>query len=89
MKTAVRTILFAVGLGIFGARTIAACRPPAPTEVENAAAVGQYKALLLECRQKGRDHKSYQVYSECADAVDAWLCQKSALRCTDGGADVR
>ncbi len=80
-----RVALFATGLFLFGARLGLACHPPGPTEVENAAAVAQYKALLLECRQKGRDHKSFQVYMECADAVDAWLCQKSSLRCADGG----
>jgi hypothetical protein len=74
--------LYAVGF-VCGHAT--GCKPPPAESVENAAAVIQYKALLADCRQKGRDHKSYAVYAECADEVDRWLCTTSALRCTDGG----
>lgn len=65
------------------------CTPPEQqviTEsVENATAVAQYKALLADCRARGKDAGSYAVYSACADALDAELCRGSALRC-DGGA---
>ena len=63
--------------------------PPPPqvqTEVENAAAVVQYKLLLADCRKKGRAAKSYDVYETCADALDADLCRRKALRCDDAGA---
>lgn len=68
----------------------AGCTPPEQqviTEnVENAAAVAQYKALLAECRERGRAARSMAVYDACADQLDAELCRTSALRCTDGGA---
>ncbi len=62
------------------------CIPPAVTEnVENAAAVAQYKVLLADCRERGKEAKSYAVYERCADEVDRMLCAQSAIRCLDGG----
>jgi Flp pilus assembly protein TadD len=54
--------------------------------VENGEAVLQYKRLMAACRAQGRDAGSYAVYAECADAIDADLCRRKSLRCTDGGA---
>jgi hypothetical protein len=80
-----------IGIALFGLACVvlrcAGCHPPAPgTEVENAAAVAQYKALLVDCRARGKAARDYAVYEACADAVDAMLCAQRSLRCTDGGA---
>ncbi len=55
------------------------------TAVENAAAVAQYKSLLAECRQRGKEARSYEVYAACADAVDEELCRRHSVRCEDAG----
>lgn len=65
---------------------VVGCTKPQPAaNVENAAAVAQYTGLLEECRQKGKEANSYAVYSQCADTVDAHLCQAHGLRCPEGG----
>jgi hypothetical protein len=62
------------------------CLPGAVADnVENAAAVAQYKALLIDCREQGKAAKSYAVYERCADEVDRMLCRQSSVRCADGG----
>lgn len=58
--------------------------PPA-LNVENAAAIAQYEAMLIDCRNLGKQRNSYDVYEACADRVDADLCTKHGLRCKDGG----
>lgn len=58
--------------------------PPA-ANVENAAAVAQYELLLADCRAKGKASKSYDVYEDCKDDVNAELCRTAGLRCKDGG----
>lgn len=74
--------LFAVGCVV---GHVAGCKPEYREPVENAAAVAQYEALLDDCRKQGKAAKSYQVYEQCADAVDRHLCRESGVRCTDGG----
>lgn len=54
--------------------------------VENGAAVAQYKLLLADCRKKGREAGSFAVYEVCANDIDADLCRRKSLRCTDAGA---
>ena len=61
------------------------CTPIVQQSVENAAAVAQYEALLDDCRKQGKAAKDYQVYANCADAVDRRLCAESGVRCVDGG----
>lgn len=82
------TIGFALALFGWGS-VFCHCARPSPeaqTAVENAAAVAQYKLLLADCRAKGRAARSLAVYETCADELDADLCRRRALRCTDGGA---
>jgi len=63
------------------------CKDPlAPANVENAAAVAQYEALLQVCRDHGKEAKSYEVYEACAQDVDHTLCVQTGARCVDGGA---
>jgi hypothetical protein len=62
------------------------CKPPPPTfvsQVENAAAVAQYEALLDNCRRQGKATGSFDVYKTCADAVDDALCAQHKLRCPE------
>lgn len=80
-----KLLVFVVCLFAMGVATGLGCaKPPPTTAFENAAAVAQYKALLVACREKGKAAKSYAVYEACADQVDADLCRTSSLRC--GGA---
>lgn len=58
--------------------------PPA-INIENAAAVAQYEALLYDCRARGKTAGSYAVYEACAAAVDRGLCAERGLLCKDGG----
>lgn len=80
------TLAFALG----GAAIVIAlaqctgCQQVVPN-LENAAAVAQYKVLLADCRRKGKEADSLAVYVKCADEVDAMLCRESAIRCPDGG----
>jgi D-Tyr-tRNAtyr deacylase len=65
---------------------MAACKPPPPSfvnQVENAAAVAQYEALLDDCRRQGKATGSFDVYKTCADAVDDELCARHHLRCPE------
>ncbi len=77
-------VLFALGCIV---EHVAGCSPTAQqalaANVENAAAVAQYEALLDDCRKQGRASASYAVYSTCADAVDAHLCAQHRLRCKE------
>ena len=99
-----RTLGFALFLFAVGCLVghVCGCHPAVVESVENAAAVAQYKLLLVDCREKGKatklacvadggtqDHciaEGLAVRDTCADATDAMLCRESALRCTDGGA---
>ena len=82
-----RTLGFAVFLFAVGCLVghVCGCHPAVVESVENAAAVAQYKALMADCRKKGKAAKDYEVYDACADEVDRMLCRESALRCPDGG----
>lgn len=55
---------------------------PPVVNVENAAAVAQYTALLEDCRERGKVAGSYAVYEACANAVDRELCARHKLRCS-------
>lgn len=75
--------LYAVG---FVAGHATGCKPPPPAfvqNVENAAAVAQYEALLDDCRRQGRAANSYRVYETCANAIDDHLCAQYKLRCPE------
>lgn len=85
---------FSVGMFLFAVMSLVRCSPAGmqtvTQTVENAEAVAQYKLLLSDCRAKGRDAGSYEVYAACADAVDHDLCARKSLRCSDAGVgDVR
>lgn len=76
-----------VSLYALGA-VVGACKDPTtPKNIENAAAVAQYEALLTDCRAQGKSAGSYDVYEACAKAVDQKLCAQNGLRCADGGAN--
>ncbi len=66
--------------------TAQGCKPP-PSQVvqnvENAAALAQYEALLDDCRRQGKATNSFAVYKSCADAVDDHLCAEHRLRCPE------
>jgi hypothetical protein len=84
---------FAVGFFSLAVMAVALCLTltyctgcvPEAVSVENAAAVAQYKLLLVDCRKQGKEAGSYAVYERCADEVDRTLCRESSLRCKDGG----
>ncbi len=62
------------------------CSRPSPQfvqNVENAAAVAQYEAMLDDCRAQGKATNSFSVYKSCADAVDDHLCAQHRLRCPE------
>lgn len=75
-----------LALGCIVGHCTAGCSPSAPVQsVENAAAVGQYGALLDQCIAKGKDAGSLAVYVGCADDLDRTLCRTNGTRCQDGG----
>lgn len=76
-------VLLAAGAALAGS---ASCAAVTPQNIENAAAVTQYEVLLTDCRKRGKEAKSYEVYEACADALDHQLCVESRVRCVDGGA---
>lgn len=84
-----KVVAFAAGLFGMGVANGFACAPPPEPNIvesmENAAAVAQYKALLGDCRKKGKAANSLAVYETCADEIDHDLCRRRSLRC-DGGA---
>ena len=85
MKKLIPTVfaLFALGC-IVGHCVACAATPHVVENVENAAAVAQYEALLDECRKAGKAAGSYEVYERCADSVDLHLCAERGLRCKEG-----
>jgi hypothetical protein len=56
-----------------------ACTPDeAGTRLENAAAVKQYDDALLDCKRRGADAGNrFDVFADCARAVDRELCRGS------------
>lgn len=82
-ETVAAGLVLAVLWGILAHCT--ACTPRVVQNIENAEAVAQYEALLDDCRKQGKAAKDFQVYADCADAVDRRLCAESGVRCVDGG----
>lgn len=79
MNRTTQTVLFAVGLGILGARFAAACTPAERLTVENASAVAQYDASLVDCKKKAAGN--FAVYELCETTVTREFCRSSeALR---------
>ncbi len=70
--------LFAAG---FCLARCTACTPAERLNVENAAAVAQYDAALVDCKAKAREARSMEVYDACEFVVSLKFCRASeALR---------
>lgn len=70
--------LFAVG---FVVNLSCGCSPAETLTVENAAAVAQFDAALVECKRKAKAAKDFDVYDECEQALAKHYCSESpALR---------
>lgn len=89
-------VAFSLGLAFIATMvfwTCSGCLPqPVAANLENAAAVAQYKVLLQPCRERARMAReagadpldAYAIYEACADQVDAELCRTSSVRCEGG-----
>lgn len=77
-------MIISISITLLLALLVQSCTPESKTATENAAALLQYERLLDDCKKKGREARSYDVYEKCADGVDADLCKHNRALCKDG-----
>jgi len=83
MSRDIRTLVGTL-LALFALTMLVSRCAPSPAEkltVENAAAVAQFDAALVDCKRKAKAAKDFDVYDECERALAKHFCSESqALR---------
>ena len=82
--TPIAVLLFIAAIGFLGTQCIVGCTPPPEQtmkRIDNAAAVAQYDAALVDCKEKAKAAHDFAVFEACEARVSTRLCiDRASLR---------